>query len=206
MADDAEPSSATAKPAASGKAKAQKKKDSTEANPHLDPYTFTVEVDPNFAKNITNDIWQASTPGVTEDRILPRPPWASLNWGPLPLREDKGLVKKLIRPGSGGGRKGQAGEQTDDEVRNELYRAWSKSTTKVIGSRNLVILKTSELGPAQVVAYLGFPDHGALAAFALTEGTSWFCSTWTNRPNCRKSANIFYYRVGTLWQIVGRMV
>lgn len=150
----------------------RKKKISTEVNLHLDPYKFTEEEESSYAKNITDAVWQAGTAGVTEERILPRPPWARLDWGPLPLREDKGLVKKPIRPGFGGGRKGQAGEQTNDEVGNELYRVWLKSTTKVTGSRNLVILKTSELGPAQVVAYLGFPDHGTLTAFALTEGMS----------------------------------
>jgi len=170
MADDADASSATAQPAAGGKTKAQKKKSSTEANPHLDPYKFTEEEDPKYQKNITNAIWQAGTSDVKEERILPRPSWATLVWGPVPHREDHGFVKKLIQPGSGGARKKQAGDRTDDEVRSELYQAWSKSTTKVMGSRNLVVIKTSDLGPSQVVAYLGFPDHGALAAFALTEG------------------------------------
>lgn len=121
-------------------------------------------------EKVTEAVWQAGASGLAE-RVLPRPPWATLVWGPLPLREDQGLVKKLIRPGSGGGRKNVA-EKTEDEIYTELYRAWAKSGTKVMGSRNLIILKTSELGPAQVVAYLG-PDHGALAALALTEGMSW---------------------------------
>ena len=89
------------------------------------------------------------------------------------LREGTGLVKKLIVPGLGGGRK-RENEPTDDEIRNNLYQSWSKSpkTGKVIGSRNLSLLKTAELGIGHGTPYLGFPDHGALAAFALTEGMS----------------------------------
>lgn len=185
MADNSPGGSSPKETPSGGKAKAQKKQASTEANPYLDPYKFTDEEDTAYQTKVTEATWQADPPGGTkEDRVLPRPPWATLIWGPLPLQENKGYVKKLIKPGSGGARKkGDAGERTDDEVRHELYQAWSKSTTKIRGSRNLVIVKTSDLGPTHVVPYLGFPDHGALAAFALSEGMSWIFlpgvdSTW----------------------------
>ena len=48
MVGDAEASSATAKPAAGGKTKAQKKRSSTEVNPHLDLYKFTDGEDVNY--------------------------------------------------------------------------------------------------------------------------------------------------------------
>lgn len=167
-------SHAQARPAARGKTKAQKKQTATEINPYLHSYEFTDAEDPDYQKKFTSSFWQAGPSDSDGERVLPRPPWATLIWGPLPLQEGKGYVKKVIKPGSGGGRKKvEVGEPTDDEVRNVLYQAWSKSMTKVKGSRNLVVLKTSDLGPAQVVPYLGFPDHGALAAFALTEGMYW---------------------------------
>ena len=171
MADEAGASSPAAKSAAKGKTKAQKLQAATEDNPRLEPYKFTDKIDPNYLKSITDDaIWQAGPP---RERVLPLPPWATLVWGPLPLREDTGLIKKLIAPGSGGGRK-KENEPTDVQTRSNLYKSWSKSPTtgKVIGSRNLSLLKTAELGIAHVTPYLGFPDHGALAAFALTEGMS----------------------------------
>lgn len=87
------------------------------------------------------------------------------------MQEDKGNIRKLVRLNSGGGRKKiDAGDRTDDEVRNELYRVWSKIATKVKSSRNLVILRTSDLGPAQLVPYLGLPHHAVLLAFASKKG------------------------------------
>lgn len=90
---------------ASTKRKADKKRSTTEVAPHLDAYKFTDEVDDRYLKNIDDVIWQAGTSDVQEERTLPRPPWATLVWGPVPMVEDTGLVKKFITPGTGGGKK-----------------------------------------------------------------------------------------------------